>query len=138
MANATTILQHTLRIGVDEPLYVTTAGAINATGPIGTPPNGTFGLPPQSSIWRGTLWLEAVPVGATGGTGALTVNVEISLDGAVTWQPFATGVALFTAGVGTVQSVNVSGLGGNGTLRLNPTTVTIGTSTGFNVFAHIG
>src|SRR5579862_1307136 len=123
MANAV-IPSKLLRIGVDEPLYVSPAGAINTAAQM-----GTFGIAPQSSVPRGTLWLEAVPVGATGGTGALTVSLVASFDGGTTFQPVtgATGLALVTAGVGTIVSVNVSGLGGNGQLALLPTTVTIGT-----------
>jgi len=122
-------------VGVDEALYVSAAGAINTTGQM-----GSFGMPPQSMNWRGQVCFEAVPVGATGGTGALTVDVVVSLDGGVTFQKLTgqTGLALFTAGAGSVVRADLSGLGGNGQIALNATTVTIGTSTGFNIYAHLG
>lgn len=132
-ANSPGITSYTLLIGEDVPLYFTATGAIAATGA-----QSPFGVPPQSSVWRGNMWLEAVPVGATGGTGALTVNLEGSFDGGTTFQTIATGVALFTAGAGTIQKVDISGLGGCGKLRLNATTATIGTSSGFNIYAHLG
>lgn len=134
MANATTIVQKTLRMGVDEQLYVAPGGAINATGPIGTPPNGTFGLPPQSSIWRGQLILEAINRGGT--VTALTVDLEISLDGGTTFGKLATAITF--GALPAAQRVDVSGCGGNGQLRLNPTTVTLGTGTGADIFARIG
>ena len=134
MANATTILQKTLRMGVDEPLYVAAGGAVNATGTVGTAPNGTFGVPPQSSVWRGQLILEGVPVGGT--VTALTANLEISLDGGNNWGVLVTGITF--GALPAAQRVDISGTGGNGTLRLNFTTVTLGTGTGANVFAHIG
>lgn len=134
MANATTILQKTLRVGVDEDLYVASGGAINATGPVGTPPNGTFGVPPQSMNWRGQLLLEAVPIGGT--VTALTGNLEISLDHGVTWTPLVTGITF--GALPSAQRVDISGAGGNGTLRFNATTVTLGTGTGANMYAHAG
>lgn len=132
-ANSPNVGSYILLIGEDLPLYFTATGAISTTGA-----QAPFGVPPQSSVWRGNLWLEAVSVGATGGTGALTVNLEGSFDGGTTFQTIATGVALFTAGAGTIQKVDISGLGGCGKLRLNGTTVTVGTSTGFNVYCHLG
>jgi hypothetical protein len=134
MANATTIVGKTLRIGVDEMLYVTTAGAVNATGPVGTAPNGTFALPPQSSVWRGQMILEAVAIGGT--VSALVANLEISLDGGTTFAALVSPVT-FAAIPGAVR-VDVSGCGGNGQLRLNFTTVTLGSGTGANIYAHIG
>lgn len=133
MANATNIQQKTLRIGVDELLYVAAGGAVNATGTVGTAPNGTFGIPPQSSIPRGTLWFEAINRGGT--VTALTANLEASFDGGITWA--STQTITFGA-LPSIQSSNVSGLGGNGTMRLNFTTVTLGTGTGADIYAHIG
>jgi len=150
MANIA-IPHKTLRLGVDEALYVGTGGAINATGTAGTSPNGTFAIPPQCSNYRGMVWFQAVPVGGT--VTALTFQVETSLDGGTTF-----GILTRTFGVtgapstlttysalafGTLASAGVigvdfSGLGGNGCLRLNFTTVTLGTGTGANIFAHMG
>jgi hypothetical protein len=134
MANATTIVQKTLRIGVDEPLYVASGGAVNTTGTVGTAPNGTFGIPPQSAVWRGQLILQAINRGGT--VTAFTANLEISLDGGNTWAALATAITF--GGLPAAQRVDVSGCGGNGTLRLNFTTVTLGTGTGADVYAHIG
>lgn len=128
-ANSPGITSYTLLMGEDVPLYT---NVLAATGAL----SNTFGVPPQSSVWRGQLWLQAVGIGA-GGT-ALTVDVEVSLDGGTTFAKLATGVALITASVSTAQKVDISGLGGNGKMRLNGTTVTLGGATGFNIFAHIG
>jgi hypothetical protein len=132
MPNAS-ILQKQLRVGVDEPLYVASGGAINATGTAGTAPNGTFAIPPQSMNWRGQIVFEAVNRGGT--VTALTANLEVSLDGGNTWA------SLLTVTFGplpSVQRADASGLGRNGTLRLNFTTVTLGTGTGADLYAHIG
>jgi hypothetical protein len=144
------IPQKTLRIGVDEDLYVSAAGAVQTTGTCGTAPQGCFGLPPQCSNYRGTLWLEAVPVGGT--VTALTFQIETSLDHGVTWRILNkvfnnagavqlltySGIAFGTLASGALIGIDVSGLGGNGSLRLNFTTVTLGTGTGANIYAHIG
>src|SRR4029077_12674314 len=61
-----------LRNGVDEALYQAAGGAVNTTGAM-----GTFGLPPQASIYRGHLFLQAVPIGGT--VTAITFQVEVAL-----------------------------------------------------------
>lgn len=151
------ILTKTLRIGVDEPLYVGTnaspsqAGAVQTTGTLGTAPvYGCFGLPPQSSNYRGTVWFEAIPIGGT--VTALTFQVEASFDG-VTWRILNrlgnygaspatlaaySGIAFGTLASGAIIGVDLSGLGGAGLLRLNFTTVTLGTGTGADIYAHTG
>jgi len=45
---------------------------------------------------------------------------------------------LITATVGIPIAVDLSGMGGNGLIRLNFTTVTLGTGTGLDVYARIG
>lgn len=149
MANIV-IPQKTLRIGVDEQLYVASAGAFNTTGTCGTAPDGCFGLPPQCSNYRGTLVLMGVPVGGTVTTA--TFKLECSLDGGTTFatvnKPFlVTGatvtfssyLTLTLSGTTTnLITLDLSGFGGNGLLRLNATTLTLGTGTGFNVYGHIG
>ena len=132
-ANSPWILSYTLVLGVDCPLYNSATGFVTTTGGL-----NPFGIPPQSSVPRGTLWFQAVPNVAAGATGALTVDLECSLDGGTTFAKVATGLALVTAGVSGIISANISGLGGNGKFRLNPTTVTLGTAAGFNVWAHLG
>ena len=131
-ANSPNVGSYTLSVGLDLPLYSSATGAIAATGA-----QATFGIPPQSSIPRGTLWFQAIPVGTVTGS-ALTVNLEGSFDGGTTFGIIQTGLVLVTSGVGAIVSANVSGLGGCGKLRLNGTTVTLGSSTGFNVFVHLG
>jgi hypothetical protein len=132
-ANSPGILSYTLLMGEDLPLYFTAAGFFggSANGPV-------FGMPPQSSIPRGTLWIEAVPNAAPGGTGAISLALQSSFDGGVTFQNIAAAVAAWTAGAGTIISFNVSGLGGNEQLRLVSSGVTLGTATGFNIYAHLG
>src|SRR5580704_11911892 len=130
MANAL-ILSKTLRIGVDEALYVATAGAFNTTGPAGTgPANGCFAVPPQCSNYRGHIWFQFLPIG--GSMTAFTFQLETSLDGGHTWgiltQMFpVTGapvtlttysaIALGAFATNQVLSFDISGLGGNGCLR---------------------
>jgi len=128
-ANSPGITSYTLLIGEDLPIY---ANVLAATGAVAA----TFGTPPQASVWRGILWLQAVGIGGTGTT--LTVDLEASLDGGITFGKVVTGVTLVAASVGSLQKVDISGLGGNGKLRLNGTTVTLGGATGFNIFGHIG
>lgn len=134
-ANSPGITSYTLLIGEDLPLYFTTAGFFQGSA------NGSvFGIPPQSSIPRGTLWIEAVPNTAPGGTGAISLALQASFDGGTTFQILATGTAqaTWTAGVGTIIKFDISGLGGNGQLRLVSSGVTLGTATGFNIYAHLG
>lgn len=132
-ANSPNVGSYTLLMGEDVPLYFTAAGFFqgSANGPV-------FGLPPQSSIPRGTLWIEAVPNTAPGGTGAISLALQASFDGGTTFQTVVAATAAWTAGVGTTISFNVSGLGGNGQLRLVSSGVTLGTATGFNIYAHLG
>jgi hypothetical protein len=146
------ILTKTLRIGVDEDLYVATGGAINAVGTAGTAPaQGCFAVPPQCSNYRGSMWIQAIPIGGT--VTALTFQVETSLNHGVTWGILNglvgvgggpstltaySGIAFGTLATAPVIQLNISGLGGNGCFRLNFTTVTLGTGTGANIYAHLG
>lgn len=151
------ILTKQLRLGVDEPLYVDlpgnpNGGAIQTTGTAGTgPAYGCFAIPPQCSNYRGSIWFQAIPVGGT--VTACTFKLETSLDGGTTWGtlnvPFGvtaapitltsySSVAFGSLATGAVVRLDISGLGGNGMLRMNFTTVTLGTGTGVNIFAHFG
>lgn len=132
-ANSPNVGSYTLAIGVDMPLYITTAGYFQ-----GSANGAVFGIPPQSSIPRGTLWIEAVPNAAPGGTGAISLALQASFDGGTTFQTVQAAQAAWTAGAGTIISLNVSGLGGCGSLRLVSSGVTLGTATGFNIYAHLG
>jgi hypothetical protein len=133
-ANSAGITSYTLTIGVDLPLYTTTAGYINA----GNLTGAVFGIPPQSSVWRGMLWLQAVPNAAPGGTGAISLAVLVSLDGGTTFQAIGAAQAAWTAGAGSLVKVDVSGLGGNGQFKVLASGLTLGTATGFNIWAHLG
>lgn len=151
MANAS-IPTKMLRSGVDEALYVSTTGAVSTTGTCGTgPANGCFGLPPQSMNWRGHVSFQAIPVGGT--VTALTFQVEVSHDGGTTWGIISraanyaaatvalsalSGIAFGSLATAPVITVDLSGFGGVGTLRLNFTTVTLGTGSGANIYAHLG
>lgn len=134
-ANSQNVGSYTLLIGEDLPLYSTPTGffATNTTGPV-------FGMPPQSSIPRGTLWVEAVGIGTSSGTAALSLQLVVSFDGGVTFQPTGAAVAAVAAGVFTLVSFNVSGLGGNGQMALVSSGIALGTGplTGFNIYAHLG
>lgn len=144
MANAV-LLAKTLRIGVDEQLYGATGGAVNTTGAM-----AVFGIPPQASNYRGVLMLQAIPVGGT--VTAIAFQLEISMspqgaiNGAAPFQIFnklvvATPQTLCAySGISLLApvAIDISSMGGSGQFRLNFTTVTLGTGTGFDVYAHIG
>lgn len=150
MANAV-IVNKTLRIGVAESLYAAAGGAFNTTGTCGTAPNGTFQLPPQSSNYRGALSLFIVPVGGT--VTAATFQLEVSANpqgstnGASTFgivnrlANYAAATAALSAysGISLLNpvSLDISALASAADLRLNFTTVTLGTGTGFDVYALI-
>lgn len=125
-ANSLGITSYTLTIGTSQKLYA----ALTTTGA-----QATFGIPPQSSITRGRIIFQMVLT--SGSLTTATANLEISLDGGTTWQPFVTGIDLWATSAGTAQSVEVSGLGGLGNMRLNFTTVT-GSTPVFDVWAHTG
>jgi len=139
-------LVKTLRLGVDELLYanVTAAGAQVA-----------FGLPPQMANYRGGLVVQALQLGGTVTTATFDVESAMNPQGAVAtaFEKFNkvvpvsaaaaglssyTGFTLIVAAVGKAIAIDMSGMGGNGLIRLNFTTVTLGTGTGFAVYARIG
>jgi hypothetical protein len=152
LANAV-ILPKTLRLGVDEALYAATGGAINTAAS----PMGVFALPPQMANYRGILLIQTVQVGGTITTATVTLQTAMAPQGSINGQTafevfnklanFAaspatlsaySAIPLITATVGTPIALDVSGLGGNGLLRLTFPTVTLGTGTGFDVYARIG
>lgn len=150
-ANSPGILSFTLRVGVDEFLY----SNIQAGGA-----QATFALPPQMGVYRGVVVFQVVPIGGT--LTSVVGQVELSLIPEPTVQgtpqPSAFGIfnklGNFAASPATVSAysaipfetttnnipiaVDLSGAGGCGKFRLNFTTVTLGTATGFNVYAHLG
>jgi hypothetical protein len=142
----------TLRVGVDELLYGAAGGAVNAAGAM-----GTFAIPPQSSIWRAGMVIIAVPVGGTvttatfnfevamfpqnapNGQSAFAIyNKMVGITGAPSTLTSYSALPLIATGVANAVAIDMTGLGGNGLMRLNFTGVTLGTGTGFDVYAHIG
>jgi hypothetical protein len=136
----------TLRLGVDELLYanVTAAGVQVA-----------FGMPPQMSNYRGVLVIQSLQLGGTVTTATFdfesamnpqgaTVsafekfNKLVPVSGAAAGVSSYTALPLIVATVGKPIALDVSGLGGNSLMRLNFTTVALGTGTGLAVYAHIG
>lgn len=135
-ANSPGITSFTLRIGVNELLYVN----VTATGA-----QAVFGFPPQMSNWRGAMTLQAVGIGGTPTT--VTGDIEVSMGGGVFGK--FNKVVNVTAAASTQStytgfnlllptSYDLSGLGGDGQVRINITTLTLGGATGINVFASIG
>ena len=150
-ANSQGITSFNLRVGVDEFLYsnVSTTGA-----------QATFGLPPQMATYRGVVIFQVVPL-----SGTLT-SVVGQIEQSLIPEPVTPGVALpsafgifnklanFSASPATLSAysgiafatttnnipiaIDLSGAGGTGKFRINFTTVTLGTATGFNVYARIG
>jgi len=146
MANAV-LLAKTLRLGVDEALYAAAGGAINTTGAM-----ASFGLPPQAANYRGIIVFSLVPVGGTVTTTQFSLEISQAPQGSINGaSPFGIFNKLVVAtpqtlcaysGIVLVSSapvaLDVSGMGGNGQLRMNFTTVTLGTATGFDIYARIG
>jgi len=139
-------LAKTLRLGVDELLYanITTSGA-----------QAVFGLPPQAANYRGALVIQSAQLGGTVTTATFDVesamnpqgaaatafekfNKEVPNSGAAVGLSPYTGITLVIATVGKAISLDMSGMGGNGLMRLNFTTLTLGTGTGLAVYARIG
>jgi hypothetical protein len=151
LANAV-LLAKTLRLGVDEALYTAAGGAINTTGAM-----ASFALPPQASNYRGQVVFQGVAVGGTVTTATFQVETsmwpERAINGQSAWQIFNklanfsaspatvsaySGLPLFATATGIPISVDLSGMGGSGLIRLNFTTVTLGTGSGFDVYARFG
>ena len=136
----------TLRIGVDELLYanVTTTGI-----------QQTFGLPPQSMTFRGHVCFAFAPIGGTVTAVSFSVvaqmypqgsalpvagvlSQQVLVTAAANTQSAYSGLSLGTSAAPTPVIVDFSGLGGSGLLALNVTTLTLGTATGIQIYAHAG
>jgi len=149
-ANSPSITSFTLRLGVDEWLY----SNVQATGA-----QAPFGIIPQSSNYRGILLVQIVPIPVAGTLTSVVGQLEAAIvpEGIPAFTPVfgifnkLTPVSGAAAGLSPYSGIafeattnnipialDVSGLGGNGKMRLNFLTVTLGTATGFNVFARIG
>lgn len=143
----------TLRMGVDELLYAN----VTATGV-----QQYFALPPQSMNWRGHVVFAAAPVPAAGTVTAVAFSVllqmqpqgisgapstispqgilsqQVLVSAAANTQSAYSGLNLVVGSAFTPVIVDLSGLGGNGLLALNISTLTLGTATGVAIYAHVG
>lgn len=117
-------------VSLDAGFVLTVVNAILASGS-GTALSQIFTVPEESGTSGATLTLTAVPNGAVS---ALTVDIEVSSDGGLNWAKKHVGVALITASVNTqaTEGNMQSGL----LYRINPTTVTGGTSVTINATAN--
>lgn len=106
-------------LALDSGFELVVLNAVSATGTAGSQYFTVPGSDPQGSA----LTLTAIPNGAVS---ALTVDLEVSADGGVTFQKKHVGIALITASVSTqaVESNLQAGL----IYRLNITTITGGTN----------
>jgi hypothetical protein len=77
-----------------------------------------------------TLWLGAIGAGAV--PTALTVDLEVSFDGQLTWQKLQTGIALVATTVATPQKIINAPRGLP--MRLNATTLTLGSASSITVY----
>jgi hypothetical protein len=82
----------------------------------------------------GRLILAARPQAGT--LTALVVNLEISVDGGVTWVILITGINLNTGA--TTVTADVSGAGNGLLCRFTSTTFTLGTATSVQIWGHAG
>lgn len=130
-ANSPGITSYTLTIGTDQKLYTGSPTALVAGAQV------PFGIPPQCSNYRGRVNFQVVPTAGTVTT--ITGDVEISMDGGITWSKLTgqTGLLFVVATVPAIISVDLSGMGGSGKIRLNFTTFTV-TAGVFDVWAHAG
>lgn len=94
----------------------------------------TFNLPAESGLYNGSLVLQAIGSPAGGTITAITVSLQVSLDGGTTWGDFITGTNLQTG----PKKLDVGGLGAGALLRLASTTFTLGTATGIDIYAIAG
>ena len=147
-ANSPGITSYNLRVGVDEFLYsnIIAAGA-----------QAPFGCPPQMGVYRGVIVFQVVPIPLAGTITSLIGQLEASLipEGIVPATASAFGIfnklvpvgggpSTLSPYSGIAFTVNIpiafdlTGMGGSGKMRLNFGTVTLGTATGFNVYARLG
>lgn len=104
-----------------------------------------FSLSTDSYPHCGSVIFQIVPVAANGTITTFTVNIQISLDGGVTFDNQAAAgaatVASNTAGInfqtGHLQSVALPGVGGEAVLQFVAATLTLGTATSIKVFASM-
>ena len=110
-----------------EPGFVTTLVSALAAGSTGTANSTWFTASPRGEGADRNLTLIAVPSGAVT---TVTVDIEVSSDGGVTWQKKHVSVALIATGTSTaaVEANIQSAL----LYRINVTTNTSGTSVTIN------
>lgn len=117
-------------VSLDAGFVLTVVNAI-AAGGSGTALSQIFTVPEKFGSSGATLTLTAVPNGAVT---TVTVDIEVSSDGGTSWQKKHVGVALIAVSVNTqaTESNMQAGL----LYRINPTTVTAGTSVTINATAN--
>jgi hypothetical protein len=102
-----------------------------------------FSLAPFSYEHSGSVVFQIIPVAAGGTITTLTCDIQISLDGGVTFNAQvaagAATVASNTAGInfqtGHVQSVALPGVGAEAVLQFVVATLALGTATSVQVWA---
>lgn len=99
-----------------------------------------FNIEVDTGNYMGALILQAVghttvaPPFTGAALTAFVGDLEISLDGGVTWNKIVSGVTLTSL----AQMVNVNGMGAGCLLRLTSTTFTLGAASFIAVYAAIG
>jgi hypothetical protein len=79
------------------------------------------------------------PQGAINGQSPFNIyNKMFGITAAPSTLTSYSALPLIAGGVGNAVAIDLTGMGGNGLMRLNFTTVTLGTGTGFDVYCHIG
>jgi hypothetical protein len=102
-----------------------------------------FSLAPDSYAHSGSVIFQIIPVAPAGTITTLTCDVQISLDGGVTFNAQvaagAATVASNTAGInfqtGHLQSVALPGVGAEAALQFVAATLVFGTATAITVWA---
>ncbi|HEX3156785.1 MAG TPA: hypothetical protein VHV32_19305 [Candidatus Angelobacter sp.] len=117
-------------VSLDAGFVLTVVNAL-AAGGSGTANSQIFTVPEEFGTGGSTLTLTAVP---NGGVTTVTVDIEVSTDGGTTWQKKHVGVALIASSVST-QAAEPN-LQSGMLYRINPTTVTGGTSVTINATAN--
>jgi hypothetical protein len=117
-------------VSLDSGFVLTVVNAL-ASGGSGVANSQIFTTPYKPGEGDFNLELVAVP---NGGVTTVTVDIEVSSDGGTTWQKKHVGVALIAASVSTAAVE--TGIQPALLYRINPTTVTGGTSVTINATAN--
>lgn len=117
-------------VSLDPGFVLTVVNALAASS-TGTATSQIFTVAPRGDSGDRDLTLTAVPNGAVT---TVTVDLEVSSDGGVTWQKKHVGIALIATSVST-EAVE-TGIQAGLLYRVNPTTNTGGTSVTINATAN--